>query len=752
MSAAAPRATDGADGPGTTVGRDGTGGTGVTGEGSSGPGRAALYGRGPHFVIAAADGPDGPGLPAELSDALARLPAAPDAVVVLAATPDAPAVLFAQLDDLARTATARGAGTLVLAASGLAAAPDGGPRPAEQVARLAGLPIVAPDGPVTLRADGTLLATDGDGPASGPGSAPGSGGSGSDSGSGSGSWWRCPPDGPARPLGPLWPPAPPTAAPTLPEGLAATPLPAGHWITREPAPPRPADGSALLRAETTAGTLLLLVGRPGETPPPADRLADAVRRLATDPATDLLLSAPWTTVADLRTLAAALAVELRRPVRAAVGLPLRTSGGHSTRLLDPDGRPTWEPWLTELTASPERRAVTASAWRGDPPGMTPRGPALFETGRPGWCAEAVPAGLWLRPYDPPADRGPRLLEPDPAGPLLIVGTEHRPVPPDLPALAERLRTALTAPATDPDAPAPRLLLRGTAPEPEPAPQPAPVPEPEPLPEAEPEAEPVPAPTPPPVTAVPAVPARTDHARHQAAFRALLGEQFQRCAARADQVAVRLPALRPGGPDDLKTDLAAVLLHHADTGAPASRSELVDAARRTDPGPLASYLACLAAGLRRLPSHHGPVLLGTDADPAALGHCTPGAVLTEPAPVIGLPAHDVDLGLPVEFAVWSFTGRRTSAVAEDDEPEVVFPPGTRFAVLDVLPGDGGPTRILLRESALRSPARPTGPDDRDQHLRQRLLTWLDRRDRLAPTERRTPSRPTRYHLTPGLPPY
>ncbi|MFF2040305.1 hypothetical protein ACFVVX_07765 [Kitasatospora sp. NPDC058170] len=861
--------------------------------GSSGPGPSgaagpsALHRAGPHFVIAPAATPHrngaGPtGLPAGLAAAVEGLQPAPQALILLAAAPDAAAVLLGRLAELTHTAAARGATTLVLAASGLAAAPATGRRPAEQLAELAGITVVAPDGMVTLRPDGTLLTS---GPEEGAPS----------------SWWLCPPAGAVRGLGPVWPPsaqagAPATAAvantepvpvpkavpaavpavpavPAIPAVPVAPAVPAIPAVPAEPAEPaEPAaevpgpdglllsalpngfwlrSGSAgatrptsLNQAGAAEGTFVVVVGHPGGPLPPAARLAATVRRLIPSDQGELLLSAPWSTVRALSRLAAELAVALKRDVRVAVGLPMRTAGGYSSRLLDADGNATWEPWLTELTASAELRRLFASAWRDAPTDLTPCGPALFETDVPGWWLEAVPAGLWLRPTDPGIDREPRLLEPDPARPRLLVGAGRQPVPPEVLAGLGRLLDALAQPeaaepalmvngvpssgavtfgrvvgvpdepvrpsatatsSSEPAAPVPPApesaapvppAPESAAPEP-PAPESAldetavlepvilepvvlaPVvlapPAVDPLhkqPAEQPDGQPAEPPVEPPAqqpTEPPAehpvqarpltsgtaatAPAQPGIAAQRAAFNTLLGSHFQRCASHADQVAMRLPALRSSAREDLKSDLAAVYLHHVDTGIPVTRAELVAAARRSDPGPVASYLACLGSGLRRLPSHHGAVLLGADAGESELRHYVPGALLSEPAPVIGLPAHDVELGTPVEFAVWSVTGRRTSVFAEDGEHEVVFPPGSQFSVLEVMPAeDGRPTRVLLREDGL--PATPQRaesgiPDRRDQHARLRLLAWLARRDLLTAEERRTPARPKRFQLTPGV---
>lgn len=103
--------------------------------------RSTLRRLGPHFVIAP-PGAEQHGLAA----ALAPLPPLPGALVVLAAAADAAPVLRAGLAELARAAAERGADTLVVAASGLAAPGPRGRRPAEQLAalpELTGLTVIA---------------------------------------------------------------------------------------------------------------------------------------------------------------------------------------------------------------------------------------------------------------------------------------------------------------------------------------------------------------------------------------------------------------------------------------------------------------------------------------------------------------------------------------------------------------------------------------------------------------------------------
>jgi len=237
-----------------------------------------------------------------------------------------------------------------------------------------------------------------------------------------------------------------------------------------------------------------------------------------------------------------------------------------------------------------------------------------------------------------------------------------------------------------------------------------------------------------------------------AVRALLGEHYRRCSGGVEQLSTRLPGLRFTTGDDIKPDLVAVLLHHTDAGVPADRDELVAAARSGDPR-LAPFLRCLGSGLRRLPSHHGAVLLtappGSDRDDL-LAQYRVGQQLTEPSPVTGLTTAAAALpGSPVEFVIWSVTGRRTSAFAAGpEETRATFPPATAFTVLEVLPTADpadGPARVLLRESG-GTDADPAG---RDRDALTRLHSWLDRRDRLSTAERRTIEHPGRFHLTPGV---
>ncbi|MFD7729408.1 hypothetical protein ACFV6F_03330 [Kitasatospora phosalacinea] len=839
---------------------------------------AELRAVGGHFVIAPAGADAG-----ELAAAVGALRELPGSLIVVAAAPDSAAVLRDRMADLGVLARSRGASTLVLAASGLAALAPNGRRPAEVVAERAEVPVIAPDGVVEISPDGELDVVAPEGSTEPV------------------SWWYCAPGAAPRRArrAARVSPAPALAAVRVPAAPSVPPatvdvrrLAAGYWLTHVAAPPTvPLPGLAL--AAAPPGTTVLVVGTPSCPLLLPEDFAEAVAALPLDGARPLV-SAPWAAPDELAALTGTLAARLARPVHAAIGLPVLGPDGPTARVLDGRGRARWEPYLLRLAAAPGE-PTAPWAWRKGPADWRTDGPAVFEA-FPYWALEAVPAGLWLRP-EPPHVLTPRFRRPEAARPLLIVGERDRPVAADvfeeLGRLLERLPTAgpegfgllvhgllepstvpvarfvarlhdldwlgpehpvtappppapvsygtsaattvapdtaapagptapdapdapalpappvrtvtdsapglalppspplpvrtATASATEPavpehEAPPPPLPVRtatsGGPPEPTDLPSPVPSPtEPDAAPEPAPALSPAPAPSPSPSPESAATPTGTpryrrfrpeDHPGPAAAttssgadrdaVRALLGEHYHRCAGRVEQVSTRLPGLRSSPKDDIKPDLAAVLLHHGGTGVPVGRGELVAAARSGDPG-LGAFLRCLGSGLRRLPSHHGAVLLGAPpgTDPGALlAEYRVGRELVEPAPVTGLSATLAGLPYtPVEFVIWSATGRRTAAFAGSgpEEPQVTFVPGTSFTVLDVLPaevpddgGAEGPARVLLRESADGGAADPA---ERDRAALTRLRSWLDRRARIDPADHRTADRPERFHLTPGV---
>ncbi|WP_406095304.1 hypothetical protein [Kitasatospora purpeofusca] len=403
-------------------------------------------------------------------------------------------------------------------------------------------------------------------------------------------------------------------------------------------------------------------------------------------------------------------VPLPTPVRA-TGAPatgsLAGAGAPPRRVPLASADPAADP-ATGAGAPPSAGSATAGS------GSAPAGPG--PAGRPG-----EPDGPPVRTPDVPP---PALPEPSapPAGP--------EPAPPFGAVAPEE---APSGPISEPTSEPPSAPPVAAAP---------------PVPAAEtPAAVPEPAParyfglddSPAPVTA--------SSAAERDTVRAQLGDHYHRCTGRVELLATRLPGLRSTSQDDFKPDLAAVLLHHTDAGVPATRAALIAAARSGDPE-LRPFLRCLGSGLRRLPSHHGAVLLGAGAglDPeSVLAHYPTGRQFREPAPLAGLTAPGAELpGSSVEFLVWSATGRRTSVFDPTDGPaQAAFPPGTAFTVVGQVPADGDrPACVLLRESG-------GDPSERNRNSLTRLRAWLERRATMPPTERPRAESPERFHLTPGV---
>ncbi|GAA4881256.1 hypothetical protein [Kitasatospora terrestris] len=448
------------------------------------------------------------------------------------------------------------------------------------------------------------------------------------------------------------------------------------------------------------------------------------------------------------------------PVRYGAVAPPPPPVPHHQRPVPP---PATAPTVRTSTSAAAGPAAVAPI--GPPTRTTASGgpdlPALGTASAPqaGEPTATASAGSPSRPAAEPADTPAE-------SPQTGAPAAERARPADAPAGSSR--TGTPPASTPPRADAPPVPSPDTDPAPPPDTDPVPPPDEQPEPTARRRSAPVSAPplggtpgssapgrsAPRPVRAEgPSAPAPTgvSTAEDRAAVRALLGEHYRRCSGTVEQLSTRLPGLRFTAGDDITPDLAAVLLHHTEAGVPADRDGLVAAARSGDPR-LAPFLRCLGSGLRRLPSHHGAVLLtappGSDRDDL-LAQYRVGQQLTEPAPVTGLTATAAELpGSPVEFVIWSVTGRRTSAFAVGpEETRVTFPPATAFTVLDVLPADpaDGPARVLLRECG-GTDADPVG---RDRDALTRLHSWLDRRDRLTTAERRTVEHPGRYHLTPGV---
>jgi hypothetical protein len=241
---------------------------------------------------------------------------------------------------------------------------------------------------------------------------------------------------------------------------------------------------------------------------------------------------------------------------------------------------------------------------------------------------------------------------------------------------------------------------------------APEPEPELLPS---QAVPAPAPvrpdaTPPPQQPLPVpVPVPvwlTDRPSTEAerlAFRTSLGPRYDAATRAVARLLAESPGLRGNGGLDpvMMAELAAVRVFTT-----KDQAEFVSSVRESGPGCDRPFAACVAAGLRRLPTFEGVVVRGgpPTAGPADAYHL--GQELTEPAPMIALDAVDAAVPGAIEVLIWSVTARRLTGLAEPSRSaEVAFLPGTVFQVLAVDPavpdtdvGADEVRRVLLAEVA------------------------------------------------------
>ncbi|MDH6218666.1 hypothetical protein M2283_006000 [Streptomyces pseudovenezuelae] len=160
------------------------------------------------------------------------------------------------------------------------------------------------------------------------------------------------------------------------------------------------------------------------------------------------------------------------------------------------------------------------------------------------------------------------------------------------------------------------------------------------------------------------------------------------------------------------DLAAVHLYVAEEWAWLDPAQLE--------GTLGAHLPlarCVASGLRRLPAYQGPAKVRIDvADSVVRWYRDHPIVVDQGFWSAMTSAAAVSAGGP-GYLVWSLTGRRTDAVDPYTPERVVFLPGTRFKVLQVL-GGLRPV-VLMREMFPQEPAvhRPGRAGSRHSE-------WLD----------------------------
>jgi hypothetical protein len=208
------------------------------------------------------------------------------------------------------------------------------------------------------------------------------------------------------------------------------------------------------------------------------------------------------------------------------------------------------------------------------------------------------------------------------------------------------------------------------------------------------------------------------AQDRAAFRELVGGVWDRHVFAVSRALVRMPALRGARVDEATCDLLAVHLYlTAPEEEPFAPRNLDEALREQD-STMLPYAACLAAGLRRLPSYRGVALRGTYPE---VTH-TPGGVLRTGSPVGALPLAAA-AGRTPDCALWAVTARRTKALlGPDAEDLVLFLPGTEFDILDAADGDGSAPPVLLAERMLGpagEAAAPTAAERSRRMVSERL---------------------------------
>ncbi|TDD42201.1 hypothetical protein [Saccharopolyspora elongata] len=185
--------------------------------------------------------------------------------------------------------------------------------------------------------------------------------------------------------------------------------------------------------------------------------------------------------------------------------------------------------------------------------------------------------------------------------------------------------------------------------------------------------------------------------------------------------------------DARIDYAAVLLYLG--RGEWSGAALNNALRSSGTEVPAHYVACLTAGLTRLPSHCGVVFLRV-TDRAGLDSAySAGDVLAEPAflSAMGARTRAVADDCGAELVIWSRTARRTAAVNPDPADEVVFPAGSRFKVLAVDPPTNDSARIVFLVELPSSEIEVPGEPDLDRVLVDELRAALRRGRRDHPVE-------------------
>ncbi|MEQ6028274.1 hypothetical protein SOM70_37625 [Streptomyces salinarius] len=233
-----------------------------------------------------------------------------------------------------------------------------------------------------------------------------------------------------------------------------------------------------------------------------------------------------------------------------------------------------------------------------------------------------------------------------------------------------------------------------------------------------------------VTYVPVLPNHRSSTAERQCLRSYVGADWERHASAAQRILTALPGLRPanGEDDEPIDDLAAVYAYLGASEGHLGEWELAAALDRQDPDAVA-YLACLASGLRRLPSYRGATVLTAGVFDDSTAMLLPGEEIGAAVPVISRAVDEPWYPtLPDDhYLIWSSTGRRVGSLVDAGpaaSTDVVFGPGTRFRVLEVR-SRGEVNMVALREIPPGTP--PTAPGmlgTADVPVLERLRTLAD----------------------------
>jgi hypothetical protein len=458
----------------------------------------------------------------------------------------------------------------------------------------------------------------------------------------------------------------------------------------------------------------------------------------------------------------ALADVLATPVVCFTGVPVGHPDRPRMHTVTPDGRLGWQVYTRELAYEP-RSGPSARA--GTPKILSYRAPVVL--GEPiaplvyrytdDAVVEIVQSGLWIRPPEvPPHADAVRARPADPAGHAVVVDDADPAVVPRLRALADdlvarlddttrerstlhlastvavtRSRPARPAGGTLPDGETYRFTAADlkldavhgptmavptlSAPPVLPSRRAGPVSVDQPGPSLTPDVayrvltslQQVPADLPlrfqhDPPPAARGVPEDDGLVAERKWLREELRQEFDAAAGSVSRVLASHPGFHAG--EETMTDAVAVRLYLSPVAAGLDR-----ALRGGEPGPQVPFARCVVAGLARLPSHRGLALLRADLSTSELAAISARRTLTEWGFTNALTEPAAGLTGSVDVLIWSMTGRRTRLL-EPAGPtgvptRVLFPPGTRFKVLET-----GPGRLLLRELSPDEPDRGHVPFD------------------------------------------